>query len=557
MPRQAHYLVPVMFVIVILVCLAVALQPLEYHLKSMTFVDDGFYYMGYAKNLAAGNGPTFDGLVYTNGVQPLWAVLTSLIAVFVKGELALMQATLVFSVFLAGCSFGLMRAVLKHFFTGRILLIATLFHLALISTPRLFLNGMESPVILFTFTLSLWAILNIRTVNYGKIFLAGIALSLVILSRIDLLIMTPTFALLLIWSNGTLKARQWRTATLSVVTLAIPCVIVFGAYIVFNLMTFGLPLPISGMIKTAWYANTLESAGGRFTPQHILMISKEVFTQIGIIINYYLAALLLLISQITLLARAVFVIGIIGFAIKIFTKRKLIIASVGNSVKSGNHLNHMVFGLVFLNLYFHTWMQYFVTGPAHAAVLSWYYVNWYVMLTIVIGLLLKWIEAIFGNRLIDIILGWVIISFIISIGLTIRTFHYVEGVQPYLTHYDAVVWANENIPDDEIIGSFNSGVVGYFTDNTVINLDGLMNDTEILELTREDALFMDYVKKHNITWFMDYKQERSSPLGKIFRRLYVSALDFHYEKSFYNFDFADSTFYVAQINLSPVSGTSP
>jgi hypothetical protein len=38
-------------------------------------VDDAFFYLKLAKNIAAGNGATFDGEVMTNGFQPVFALL--------------------------------------------------------------------------------------------------------------------------------------------------------------------------------------------------------------------------------------------------------------------------------------------------------------------------------------------------------------------------------------------------------------------------------------------------------------------------------------------------
>mgnify|MGYP001100851924 CR=1 FL=1 len=37
--------------------------------------DDAFYYFAIARNVAAGLGPTFDGLAATNGFHPLWLLL--------------------------------------------------------------------------------------------------------------------------------------------------------------------------------------------------------------------------------------------------------------------------------------------------------------------------------------------------------------------------------------------------------------------------------------------------------------------------------------------------
>src|SRR4030043_1500749 len=38
-------------------------------------VDDAFFYLGISKNIASGNGATFDGSIMTNGFHPIYALL--------------------------------------------------------------------------------------------------------------------------------------------------------------------------------------------------------------------------------------------------------------------------------------------------------------------------------------------------------------------------------------------------------------------------------------------------------------------------------------------------
>jgi hypothetical protein len=56
--------------------LAVAWAPFDpWQLTRGPLVDDSFYYFQIARNIAAGAGPTHDGLALTSGFQPLWAFL--------------------------------------------------------------------------------------------------------------------------------------------------------------------------------------------------------------------------------------------------------------------------------------------------------------------------------------------------------------------------------------------------------------------------------------------------------------------------------------------------
>jgi hypothetical protein len=46
-------------------------------------------------------------------------------------------------------------------------------------------------------------------------------------------------------------------------------------------------------------------------------------------------------------------------------------------------------------------------------------------------------------------------------------------------------WANANLPAGSVIGSFDAGVLGYFSDFPVVNLDGLVNSFEWRDARRE------------------------------------------------------------------------
>lgn len=72
----------------------------EFH-ATYTATDDTFYYYSWARHLAAGDGPTADGTVATNGVQPLWALLLAGLAACVKERDAFVTAALLLGLVLA------------------------------------------------------------------------------------------------------------------------------------------------------------------------------------------------------------------------------------------------------------------------------------------------------------------------------------------------------------------------------------------------------------------------------------------------------------------------
>jgi hypothetical protein len=71
-----------------------------------------------------------------------------------------------------------------------------------------------------------------------------------------------------------------------------------------------------------------------------------------------------------------------------------------------------------------------------------------------------------------------------------------EGVKYTLTKE-----ANEIIPEDAIVGSFNTGVYNYFIKNEVINLDGVVNPEAIAH--NKNGTIDEYIIKKKISYVID------------------------------------------------------
>jgi hypothetical protein len=50
---------------------------------------------------------------------------------------------------------------------------------------------------------------------------------------------------------------------------------------------------------------------------------------------------------------------------------------------------------------------------------------------------------------------------------------------------DAGRWMSEHLPDDAVVASWDAGVLGYFTDQPVVNLDGVVNSAEYHDAMRD------------------------------------------------------------------------
>ena len=77
------------------------------------------------------------------------------------------------------------------------------------------------------------------------------------------------------------------------------------------------------------------------------------------------------------------------------------------------------------------------------------------------------------------------------------------------TRYEVAKWMDANLEEDAIVGSFNAGQLGFFSNRSVVNLDGLINHVSYFENVLRDGspgalvayidrLGIDYVVDHNV-----------------------------------------------------------
>jgi hypothetical protein len=68
--------------------------------------------------------------------------------------------------------------------------------------------------------------------------------------------------------------------------------------------------------------------------------------------------------------------------------------------------------------------------------------------------------------------------------------------------YLATRWLAANAPRDAVVGSWNAGVVGYYAEQRVVNLDGLINNFDLLPYL-VDRRTSEYILDNGITYLAD------------------------------------------------------
>ncbi|MCU0611561.1 MAG: hypothetical protein MUE60_07210 [Candidatus Eisenbacteria bacterium] len=174
-------------------------------------IDDAFYYLQPAWNLAHGRGLTLDGMSPTNGFHPLWMLVLSATALVAPSKMVFFDTVRALSliVFYAAClSFASLALAI---FESRALMISAL--VLYLGIPHLFaahMNGLETGLALLLTVLVLR--LMVQTGTSGRVSAATTA-SLGALTALLFLTRTDAIATILpvwgIWVFGSL--RSYRT----------------------------------------------------------------------------------------------------------------------------------------------------------------------------------------------------------------------------------------------------------------------------------------------------------------------------------------------------------
>ncbi len=240
--RLARWLTILLFTGIAVIC---ALPVLSRDPWMIFVQDDLLYYLKVAQNIAHGHGSTFNGIVPTNGYQPLWLLVLLCVSYVTESGRAVLAFLAVSNVVAACATFLLARSLLRS--TGvRSLLAFALASFVTLYSLTLFFYGME---VTLTVPIVLGVLCLLRHTAWLSrsplhTFALGLLLSTMVLSRIDTLILG---GLILAGILVTPSLRGLLRPALVLGTGLGLLPILF--YFLLNHRFFHTWLPISGMAK--------------------------------------------------------------------------------------------------------------------------------------------------------------------------------------------------------------------------------------------------------------------------------------------------------------------
>ncbi len=224
-----------------------------YELGKYFFADDSFYYLRIAQNVVDGRGSTFDGTHATNGYHPLWQLCcVALHAVWPGSAGGMVTLVHILQTCLLLVSSVLLYLGLRERNPWAAALSVLLFALNTI-TLLVLVDGMESGLA-FTLLCGLTYLaarrgerfFDLRELRYALTVTA--MLVCLFLARLEAGIFGGTFAVIAFARGLRTRGLQLRHSLGLVAALGGAVLL----YVAFNLAITGLPIPVSGLVKSLW-----------------------------------------------------------------------------------------------------------------------------------------------------------------------------------------------------------------------------------------------------------------------------------------------------------------
>jgi 4-amino-4-deoxy-L-arabinose transferase-like glycosyltransferase len=458
---------------------------------SKPLVDDSFYYFSLGRNLADSLAARVDSFHLTNGFQPLWGFLAAIPYVFLSDAAAIPALQLM------GAAFSLGAGAVIYAFTVEVTrsrLAGTLNAAAWLFMPYTVneaINGMETSLAVFGLLLAAWLFYRwYAQPTRQRLIAAGLAGGLAVMARVDLVIFAAVavaFLFLLPPGEQRTPTDRLRLALTYGMAALIPCI----PWVIFSLAIGKFPLPESGAAVRALgmfslsaevgQAADLSSYSFRFNLERLIVALRNFIVWIapirrGIFADFYIWALAL--------------VGIAAFALYRRLSMWRILVTAG----------------VTLGLFA---AAYVLFVPA------WWYYERYLhplvgLFSALIGMIFVEAARVVGRaprmwRTVGAALALVYVGALLYYGVYLNyrssSTALFAAEQSHL-EYEITQWANEHVRgDDVLIGSYQSGLVGYYLDFPHVNLDGVVNADAQRALVERNA--WGYVCRRGITHIIE------------------------------------------------------
>lgn len=476
-----------------------------------TLADDGYYYLKIAQNYWQHGALTFDGIHETNGFHPLWQIFLTIGAFFIKDLFIFIQFSMllnsIVSIVAALVIFTYVRKLSSH--------LAGYLSIALWLVPPLMvrwqLMGMENSVYVFTLVWLLYAakaMFASRVARGWNVVSSGLAMGFLFLSRTDsaLFILILGFLVVLrsISTRTTIHLKQLIASGLVGSVLVIP-------YLLFNLVVFGDLLSVSGAVKL-WIAQRyISDQGGVLSKGFLISVWKGISLwprRIGS------AALDTSKTPVVLLLVSLIFVWLLSY---LAWRRQ----SSGTGQRSLLPRSFGVVEISFLCFVLVHGVVIYTLFSNQLIWMPWYFVPQVVFLVVFVpafalpkgyvGFVFDAARKAAGSWLrVWNLKGMTYVGFASLLVIAQLFLGRRMTQQPplrassYVVDYQLISWLNANLGRGVKLAAWDAGLLGYFSDNTLVNLDGVVNSRSYFEDYLKASEVGDYIRREGIemivTW---------------------------------------------------------
>lgn len=488
--RQAAFVVLFVAVVQFIIQMSLLTKGMEYAAISL-IIDDTYYYLQTAWNAKLLGFVTFDGLHPTNGVQLLWFVIIFILALLAKSKAVLLFSALAVIFLLnALCYLIILRigAVLKQ----PVLMLFMASFWALQSLPfRIYSMGMENSLHALIFWAAIWQSTEflIRLQKQEEPNFRGLTVVLIffVWTRLDsglIAVVLFSFCLGMLafayrHNLRMLFTRYSKAIAGSIVLAGLGFVAQLTAFL---LMGDSL-LPVSAMVKTNGISRglSLEAA---------VKLVDVVILGMPLILQGRFPALVLIL------------LGLLG-----------ILFVVRSGARLPDHQGRL---RIFLNLWaclfvgellYHVYIA--VSGVEYIEYFAWYrspsYIFWLLTASLIALFVMDHLKLSGYSAAIRrwVPIGSSLVIFALATYMFARSVNFTSKL--YSARYDAALWIAENSPPDAVFAAWNAGQLGFFSNRTFINLDGVINSVDYYErVLRGPTPLTDYLIENNVDYVVDY-----------------------------------------------------
>lgn len=450
----------------------------ELLLTGRPFTEDGYYSFTVARNLATGKGFSVGDGIKTNGFQPLFTIILSIPYLITNGDKIISLRIILFIEWIIYILTALVLAKvagaflknegIKKDITFDLPILISYIYLSSVSIFLLHFNGLETGLLLLLYSI-LWFLYQKNFVyNYKNLFIYSVLLGLLVLSRIDAVFFVIIFSMFQFFDGeGNFTNRFLRF--LIVATTSFMVTLPWWLY---NYFCFGSLIPSSGTAQQIWSIDSIRIREAFIALSQNLM--PLIYLGTATLEGWYAN-----------LFRIILIGGAISWLRNIWKKNKTQLLQNEEWRRSIKFCTILLSSMLVLICYYT--LSFYST---------WFYFRYFspllIISVLVIGILVSYLMYKFSYLRILMIL--LIFPLVISIYMISKGRYLSEY---YVHQFDLV---KQHVPNNEHVGAFQSGTLGYFYDNT-INLDG---KTNIEALEYKDNL-LDYIDKKGIKWLCDWK----------------------------------------------------